>query len=84
VRHHFDLDAPVSIGLSLLLAQSFDDGNGDPEDGNPAKWNRQGIGDVLNVELVGIALEDVDGNLQRGVNERVNDHTEDAQDDQRA
>ena len=78
-----DLDAPISIGLSLLLAQSLDNGHGDPQDGNPTKWNGQGIDDVLNIEFVGIALEDVNGNLQRGVDEGVNDHTKYAQDDQR-
>lgn len=59
-----DLDAPVSIGLSLLLPQSFDDGHRNPKDCNPAEWDGQGVDDVLNVELVGIALQDVDGNLQ--------------------
>ena len=80
--HLLDLDAPVSIGLGLLLSQSFENGHGDPKDCNPAEWDRQGVDDVLNVELVRIALQDVDSNLQRGVDKGVNDHTEDAQDNQ--
>ena len=82
--HLLDLDTPVPIGLSLLLSQSFEDGHGDPKDCNPAEWDGKGVDDVLNVELVCIALQDVDGNLQRGVDKGVNDHTEDAQDNQRS
>ena len=82
--HLIDLDAPVSIGLGLLLSQSFEDGHRDPQDCNPAEWDGQGVDDVLNVELVRIALQDVDSNLQRGVNKGVNDHAEDAQDNQRS
>ena len=84
MSHLSDLDTPVSIGLCLLLSQSFEDGHGNPQDGNPAEWDGQGVDDVLNVELVRIALQDVDGNLQRGVNKRVYDHAEDAQDNQRS
>ena len=62
--HLLDLDTPVPIGLSLLLSQSFEDGHGDPKDCNPAEWDGKGVDDVLNVELVCIALQDVDGNLQ--------------------
>ena len=61
--HLIDLYAPVSIGLGLLLSQSFEDGHGNPQDGNPAEWDGQGVDDVLNVELVRIALQDVNGNL---------------------
>ncbi len=82
--HLLDLDAPISIGLSLLLSQSFEDGHRNPKNCNPAEWDGQGVDDVLNVELVRITLQDVDGNLQRGVNKRVYDHTEDAQDNQRS
>lgn len=82
--HLLDLDAPVSIGLGLLLSQSFEDGHRNPQDCNPAEWNGQGVDDVLNVELVRIALQDVDSNLQRGVDKGVNDHAEDAQDNQRS
>ena len=81
--HLLDLDAPVPIGLSLLLPQSFENGHRDPKDCNPAEWDGQGVDDVLDVELVRIALQDVDSNLQRGVDKGVNDHTEDAQDNQR-
>lgn len=62
--HLLDLDTPVSFGLGLLLSQSFEDGHGNPKDCNPAEWDGQGVDDVLNVELVRIALQDVDGNLQ--------------------
>ena len=80
--HFFDLDTPISVGLCLLLSQSFDDGHGDPKDRNPAKWNGQSIDDVLNIEFVGIALQDVDSNLQGGVDKGVNNHAENAQDNQ--
>ena len=82
--HLSELDAPVSIGLCLLLSQSFEDGHRNPKDCNPAEWDGQGVDDVLNVELVRIALQDVDGNLQRGVDKGVNDHAKDAQDNQRS
>ena len=77
-----DLDPPVSVGLCLLLPQPFDNGHGDPKDRNPAEWDGQSVDDVLNIKLVCIALQDVDGNLQRGVDKGIYNHTKDTQDNQ--
>ena len=54
--HLLDSDAPVSFGLGLLLSQSFEDRHGDPKDCDPAERDGQGVDDILNVELVRIAL----------------------------
>ena len=59
-----DSDTPVSVGLSLLLSQSLEDGHRDPEDCNPAKWNGKCVDDVLNVKLVGVSIENIDCDLQ--------------------
>ena len=59
-----DSDTPVAVGLGLLLSQSLEDGHRDPENRNPAKWNGKGVDDVLNVKLIGISIENIDGNLQ--------------------
>ena len=77
-----DLDAPVPLGLRLLLSKSLEDGHCHPQNSNPTEWNRECIDDVLNVELVGVSFQDVNCNLQRCVHERIDDHTEDTQDDQ--
>lgn len=74
-----NLDAPVPFGLSLLLPQSLENGHRDPKDCNPSEWDRECVDDVLNVEFVGVALKDIDSNLQRGVDKGVNNHTKDTQ-----
>jgi len=75
-----DLDAPVPVGLSLLLSQSLDNGHRDPQDCNPSEWNGECVDNVLNVEFVGVALKDIDRNLQRGIDKGVNNHAKDTQD----
>ena len=57
-------DTPVAVGLRLLLSQSLEDGHRNPENRNPSKWNGKCVDDVLNVKLVGVSIENIDGNLQ--------------------
>ena len=78
-----DSNAPVALGLCLLLSQSFDDGHRNPKHSNPSEWNGERVGDVLNIEFVGVSLQNVDGDLQRCVDKGIDDHAEDAQNDQR-
>ncbi len=79
----FGSNAPVALGLCLLLSQSFDDGHRNPKHSNPSEWDGECVGDVLNVEFVGIALQNIDGDLQRCVDKGIDDHAKDAQDNQR-
>ena len=79
----FASNAPVALGLRLLLSQSLDDGHRNPKKGDPSEWNGERIGDVLNIEFVGVSLQNIDGDLQRCVDKGINDHAEDTQDDQR-
>ena len=75
-------NAPVPVSLCLTGLKRSDHRGHHPEDDDPNQRRVQVVKDHFNAEFVRGPLEDADGNVQSSIEERIDDHAKDTQDDE--
>ena len=76
------LNAPITVCLSLFGLQGAHNRGNHPKNDDPNKWSCQVVENHFNTEFIGCSVENSDGDVKGGVEEGVNHHAKDAENDQ--